>query len=579
MPGQATAQTRLDFRILGELEVRVDGGPPESLTAGQRTLLGALLLHANETVSRDELAKALWPDDPATTALRRLTAQVTGLRRRLPGRGTDRPLIESVPGGYVLSAGTDQLDALRFRALSGEGRAALEAGAAEEAAGRLREALALWRGPVLGGTSNGLTGEAAHALENLRGTAVAARIEADLALERERERLRTQADEHLEEQADDAVPNAVAASFEGGDEPEETGPAPDIEAVDDYAVHAGRDRSWLRLLTGAVAALALAAAAVAAFLLLREERPVAATAALRAVPIAVEPNTLVELDPATGKVLGSFAVGAEPEQVTVAQGDVWVLSSGTGTVAQVDLAGGELETVGVLSGVRSLAGSDADGVWISRGESRTLRQLPSDVVGVPRTVPIGRGIAALAVGGGYLWAVNPPTDEDQPDTLSLVDVDTGIVDRRVPIGVDSRFVAYGDGAVWVTSPVDDTLTTIAPTGETETIEVGPGPAGLAVTDDAVWVAHFWTNELWRIDPGTKDVVARIPVGQGPYDVEAGLGAVFVTSVDSRTISRVDPETNRVEATFSLAFPAHGLAIGEDALWATIQACGSPVYAC
>jgi hypothetical protein len=48
----------------------------------------------------------------------------------------------------------------------------------------------------------------------------------------------------------------------------------------------------------------------------------------------------------------------------------------------------------------------------------------------------------------------------------------------------------------------------------------------------------------------------------------------VTSVDSRTISRVDPETNRLVATFYLSYPPNGLAIGDDALWAAIQVCGS-----
>ena len=145
--------------------------------------------------------------------------------------------------------------------------------------------------------------------------------------------------------------------------------------------------------------------------------------------------------------------------------------------------------------------------------------------------------------------------------------------------MDSRFVAFGHGVAWIPSQRDDTVTTVSTSGEAETFEVGPGPSGIAVTEDAVWIAHFWNDELWRLDPGTKEVEARIPLGEGAYDVKAGLGAIWVTSVDSRTITRVDPETNRVTATFQLTFPAYELAVGEDALWATVRSCGSPVYSC
>ncbi len=184
MPVPTSVQTTFDFRILGELEVRVDGQAAQALTAGQRALLGILLLHANEVVPRETLARALWPDDTLGTAVRRLNAQVTGLRRKL-GQGGDRRLIESRPEGYVLSVEEDELDALRFLALSQEGREALARGDAETAAEALREALALWRGPVLGGEPTGPAEPAARRLESLRATATATQLEAEQAVTRE----------------------------------------------------------------------------------------------------------------------------------------------------------------------------------------------------------------------------------------------------------------------------------------------------------------------------------------------------------------------------------------------------------
>jgi DNA-binding winged helix-turn-helix (wHTH) protein len=181
MSGEATVQTRLDFRILGELEVRVDGGSAQALTDGQRALLTTLLLHANECVPRDELARGLWPNDATGTALRRLGTQVSGVRRKLVGQG-NRALIESSPAGYVLSLDPDELDALRFSLLSQEGREALAAGDAQTAAELLGKAVDLWRGPVLGGDLEGPAAQEARRLEGLRATAAAALVEARRAL-------------------------------------------------------------------------------------------------------------------------------------------------------------------------------------------------------------------------------------------------------------------------------------------------------------------------------------------------------------------------------------------------------------
>ena len=73
---------------------------------------------------------------------------------------------------------------MRFERLQSEGRAALDAGDAQAAADRLREALALWRGPALAEfTEPFATVEAAH-LDERRRVCLEDRIDADLALGR-----------------------------------------------------------------------------------------------------------------------------------------------------------------------------------------------------------------------------------------------------------------------------------------------------------------------------------------------------------------------------------------------------------
>jgi DNA-binding winged helix-turn-helix (wHTH) protein len=578
-------QTTFDFRILGALEVRVDGRPEVALTAGQRALLGTLLLHANEAVPREELARMLWPNDTVGTAVRRLSAQVTGLGRKLTAEGDDRRLIESRPEGYVLSVETDELDALRFLSLSQEGREALAHGDAERAAEALRDALALWRGPVLGGEPIGPAEPAARRLESLRATAAAAQVEAEQAVAAEGEHatevaalagVALSAPRPSEATAELPPPAEAAPELSAG-VPVEDAPGPAEPETADRPRQRGRS-----VLLLAAVLLGIGVIGVATFVLLRDaEAPVAAPPAPLApsLPIAVEPNTVVELDPSSGKVLASFDVGVDPEDVALAGGDVWVLSTDAGTVSRVDPARGDVETIDSVPEISALAASDTDGVWVSGYQTPAVRRLAVEGFSGTPAVPMRPEVATLGLGGGYLWVVKPPAAEGAPETVSLVDVTTGDVASSAPIGMDSRFVAFGHGVAWIPSQRDDTVTTVSPSGDSETFEVGPGPSGIAVTEDAVWIAHFWNDELWRLDPDTKEVEARIPLAPGAYDVEAGFGAIWVTSVDSRTITRVDPETNRVTGTFQLTFPAHELAVGENGLWATVRACGSPVYAC
>ena len=87
--------------------------------------------------------------------------------------------------GYLLRVDREHLDAALFQDGFTAGRAALEAGRYAEAAETLRQALDLWRGPVLADLADYafIRPEAAR-LEELRLAALEARIDADLALGR-----------------------------------------------------------------------------------------------------------------------------------------------------------------------------------------------------------------------------------------------------------------------------------------------------------------------------------------------------------------------------------------------------------
>ena len=181
----------LEFRILGPLEV-VDG--EEVLHLGgqkQRALLALLLLDPNRVVSTDRIVDALWGEQPPRTAATSLQNFVSQLRKLL---GSET--LVTKPPGYQLRLTGGQLDLERFRRLVDEARGEPP----EERSERLRNALALWRGPPLAdlGFESFAQSEIVR-LQELRLAVVEDRVEAELEAGRHAElagELETLAEEH-----------------------------------------------------------------------------------------------------------------------------------------------------------------------------------------------------------------------------------------------------------------------------------------------------------------------------------------------------------------------------------------------
>jgi DNA-binding SARP family transcriptional activator/WD40 repeat protein len=138
------------FRVLGPLQVEGAGdaslgGPKE------QAVLAQLLAHPNAAVPASRLAFGLWGDAPPPTAERTLQAYITRLRRVVePSRGRPRVIVTAADG-WLLRVEPDSVDAGEFEALVRDGRSALAAGRAGEAAELFTSALSLWRGAAYAG--------------------------------------------------------------------------------------------------------------------------------------------------------------------------------------------------------------------------------------------------------------------------------------------------------------------------------------------------------------------------------------------------------------------------------------------
>lgn len=179
----------MEFRVLGPLEAVDDEGRPAELAGTrERALLAVLLLAPEAVVPAPRLADELWGERMPEGWPHALRVHVSRLRRALRAAGGDGLLVTRAPG-YLLSVDPAAVDARRFCTLLAQGRA-VPATDPAAAAGILRTALDLWRGPLLGDALDSplIRSEAAR-LEEDRLGALEERIAADLACGRHGELL------------------------------------------------------------------------------------------------------------------------------------------------------------------------------------------------------------------------------------------------------------------------------------------------------------------------------------------------------------------------------------------------------
>ncbi|MGH3159257.1 MAG: BTAD domain-containing putative transcriptional regulator, partial [Streptosporangiaceae bacterium] len=151
-----------------------------------RAILAVLLARAGQVVPAGVLAELVWDGVPPEGAASTLRSHVMRLRRVLGPRAGAR-LVTRYPG-YLIQAGSAEVDLLRFSALGRNCGVAACAGAWEQVAGLAGQALGLWRGePLADIASPALVRMEVPHLERLRLQLLEWDAEAGLQLGRHRE--------------------------------------------------------------------------------------------------------------------------------------------------------------------------------------------------------------------------------------------------------------------------------------------------------------------------------------------------------------------------------------------------------
>jgi DNA-binding SARP family transcriptional activator len=265
---------------------------------------------------------------------------------------------------------------------------------------------------------------------------------------------------------------------------------------------------------------------------------------------------LLQIDPRRHRITRSIGVGFPPGGIALGLGSVWVVAKDRPVLLRVDPVYGVVErryrlpTAGVdrpdfFSGVKIAAGS----VWVAQGEQRVLRINPRS----GRTLARIRapGAASLAGSRDSVWVAGGSTG-----VLYRIDTAANAVVTRVPLDPYVCCVAIGGGYVWA---MNYRVWKLSSDGHVvSSVPIDGDGANLDWTGGAMWVSEGVSGQETRIqqqDDSTRTLrtgglamqtavrndVAMVVIGEAPPDLLAGVsGPVARIELGSDWLQPDDP---------------------------------------
>jgi hypothetical protein len=172
--------------------------------------------------------------------------------------------------------------------------------------------------------------------------------------------------------------------------------------------------------------------------------------------------------------------------------------------------------------------------------------------------------------GGFVWVLFEVVASKEavwvlgPSRLLRINPQSGIVTATTPIDMSWK-VDFRIGSV--------------PFRQLRNPPTGDLARMLAVGEGSVWVAGWEQKAVWRVDPRTGLIVARVDLPETPIGLAVGGGAVWVVTYRERgeplTVQRIDPGTLSIVTTVQLpeaemtqtnyVWPL-SITVGPDAVW-------------
>jgi hypothetical protein len=278
-------------------------------------------------------------------------------------------------------------------------------------------------------------------------------------------------------------------------------------------------------------------------------------------------GNLYVINPITNDVVVVIPTGMNPSQVEVGEGAAWALDRVSDQVIRVNLQTYKVEgTIPIPQGETDILAVGEGGVWVGiteRDADPILRPGEEYLAegGVVRINPTSNQVNGYAKGGpvfsmavesSAVWAltrgkVDTPLEKIDPTSLEVNPIEVaGTADW---LWDDS--LAGGSDSLWFYSQAFGKLYRSSYAGrlyaEIPIPQNRPkGPASLLVGNSSVWLAAPW-GLLLRIDPNTAQVIAQVDVGGPISGLKAAGGAVWAISELNGVVYRINPATNQIAA--------------------------------
>ncbi len=256
-----------------------------------------------------------------------------------------------------------------------------------------------------------------------------------------------------------------------------------------------------------------------------------------------EDETVSRIDPKTRRLVGGAShLDDYPSDLAVGAEGVWV-ALGSSTAVQRVLAASNaalppVPALGEAPACGSPTASVAFGggfVWyacefadLGRVDLRTGigTEIGYDAGILESASAVNPAFTDVAYGLGRLWLVNRAAN-------AVIELEASRAVRTITVGQGPVAIAVGRGSLWIACFDDDTVWRIEIPGPGQppaltSIPVGDGPSDVALGEGAVWVVNRNDGTVSRIDPDRNEVVATIAIGREPRRVAAGGAAVWVS---------------------------------------------------
>jgi YVTN family beta-propeller protein len=586
---------KVTFRILGRLEVLVDGREVDLPSARERALLGALVLHLGEVVSVDTLIDSVWGERAPVSARHMVHEYVSRLRGAL---GDASAIVTRAPG-YIVEREACDVDAARFTEYLQTARAAVVADELDEALKAFDQALGLWRGDALSDVVLEADARwAAASLDDERRSARSERVDVALDLGRHHELIpdlqRAVAAEPHDERVlrqlilalyrDGRQADALARYRDGRQrlasdlgiepgvelraleqailqhDPELAAPTREPTAGPATAPPTTRRRFALGV---AIAALVGAVGVIMAATLGNPHSGEAAP---------IQGNAVAIVDAANPRLLGSVPLESRPAAMAYGAGSIWVASADTRSVARISPASQRVVASVVLDRPAQGLAASARSIWAvgSRptdsfltldridptfNTAAHIRRLPTAVIGDTGSIVARRSTVVVAPRSGFLTRIN---------------AGSGRVLGRVDPSAAPSAVAQGFGSSWLAYREANLVVRVDATGATTPIPVGREPSAIAVGRNAVWVADALDGTVKSIDPATSSVITTVNVGTSPAAIAEADGSVWVANAGDGTLTRIDERTSHPSAQVTVGGSPQALVVSNGKIWASVQ---------